>query len=57
MKSKVKVERAERCDCLNPELIEQIAMGKYGKFTFCTKCNRERRLTQKELDNMIRKAK
>ena len=27
MKSKVKVERAERCDCLNPELIEQIAMG------------------------------
>jgi len=57
MKSKVKVERAERCDCEIPELIDTISMGVYGKFSFCTKCNRERRLTQKELDNMIRKAK
>ena len=51
------VKRSERCDCIHPELIDTISVGVNGYFTFCTKCQREKRLTQNEIDKMIRDAK
>ena len=44
MKSKVKVERAERCDCKNPTLVGNICVGVKGFFQFCSDCKRECRL-------------
>lgn len=41
--------KSERCDCDTPELIERIYMGAKGEFSFCKRCNRERRLSKEEV--------
>lgn len=58
MKSKVKVERAEKideCKCKNPDLINRIDVANDGHyFIFCRKCLENKRYTQNDIDKMIR---
>jgi len=58
MKSKVKVERAEKideCKCSSPDLINRIDVALDGHyFIFCRKCRENKRLSQQDIDQMIR---
>jgi len=52
MAKRIKKEVEEKpikthCDCNPPDLIPERYEGKYGTFSFCKRCNLERRLDVK----------
>ena len=55
MKSKIVIEvKHTNCKCDSPDLIDTISVGVKGYFTFCKRCKLERRLSQNDIDQMIR---